>query len=73
MLLAVEEAVIALVDVIDSTSFVVLFKVGWLVVLALVVKTSFAVVVKVIYPVAEVCHAININVGLPKQNQHILL
>lgn len=54
MLLAIEEAVIALVDVIGSASFVVLIKVGWLVVLALVVKTSFVVVGKVIYPVAVI-------------------
>ncbi len=60
------------VVVIDSVSFVVLIKIVWLVALLdLVVTTSF-VVVKVVYPVAGVCHVINVNVGLPKQYQHIL-
>lgn len=69
-LLDVEE-VISLVVVIDSASFVVLFKVGWLVVLLVLVVTTSFVVVKVICPVAGVCHVINVNVCLPKQHQHI--
>lgn len=58
-----------MVVVIDSVSFVVLIKVGWLVVLLdLVVTTSFVVVIAIC---PGVCHVINVNVGLPKQNQHI--
>lgn len=52
-LLDVEE-VISLVVVIDSASFVVLFKVGWLVVLLVLVVTTSFVVVKVKCPVAVV-------------------
>lgn len=60
--------VISLVVVKGSASFVVLFKVVWRVVLlVLVVATSF--VVKVICPVAGVCH-INIS-GSTQKYQHI--
>lgn len=66
------EVVISLVVVVDFTTFVVHVRVGRLVVvlLVLLVTTSF-VVVTAICPVAEVCHAITLNEGLPKKDQHI--
>lgn len=63
--------VVSLVVVIDSVSFLVFIKVGWLVVLLVLFVTTSFVVVKAICPVAGVCHAIKVNVGLPRQYQHI--
>lgn len=65
------EVVISFVVVIDSTTFVVLIKVGRLVVLLDLVVTISFVVVKAICPVAGMCHAIKVNVGLPKKYQQI--